>query len=312
MTSIPTFDETSTLRTVATAVANGDEQLRPELHRHYSVAPLLGGVESLSATYRAHVFTPHSQETAVIGVVEHGSAMVFGAGEVLTLDPGSVLVIPPRVLHDAYSIGRGAWHYKALYLTTPQIAAITADAVDGQGVLGTRPFVLDARGIAEQVLAAHQELRKPLLDNSVCLVDQLRQLIHALADGAARAMHEQTETRRVAAGVASVRRLLDDEPLERRSLKDMANVARVSPFTFAHAFKRAYGISPHAYALQRRVSAVRELLVAGELVSRAAHHVGFADQSHLTRRFISVVGVTPGEFRRAWQERRAEAPAHAT
>ena len=101
-----------------------------------------------------------------------------------------------------------------------------------------------------------------------------------------------------------VRRLLEEEPLQRRSLAAMAHDARLGRFTFAHAFKRAYGVSPHAYALQRRVGAVRDMLVAGELVSRAAHHVGFADQSHLTRRFISVVGVTPGEFRRAWQQQR--------
>ena len=116
MTFIQTFDDAATMRTVAGLVTQRDGQLFPDLQRQYSVAPLLGGVELLTATYRAHRFAPHSQDTAVIGVVEHGSAMVFGAGETLTIDPGSVLVIPPRVLHDAYSFGRRGWQYKALYL----------------------------------------------------------------------------------------------------------------------------------------------------------------------------------------------------
>ena len=43
-----------------------------------------------------------------------------------------------------------------------------------------------------------------------------------------------------------VRRLPDEDPLPKRSLTALASIAGVSRFTFAHAFARAYGISPHA------------------------------------------------------------------
>ncbi|HYW32353.1 MAG TPA: AraC family transcriptional regulator [Gemmatimonas sp.] len=276
-----------------------------EKQRQYAVAPVLGGVELLSAVYRSHRFSPHAQHAAVIGVVEQGNAMVFGAGQSLQLTKGDVLVIPPHVLHDAFSIGAEEWHYRALYLTTAQIAGLTAEVADGEGILGTRPFVLGGGNIAEQVIAVHDGLHVAAAHGTPAIFGDLCALIHALHAGAAGLRHEPGDDRRIAAGIARVRRMLDDDPLPKRSLSEMARLAHLSRFTFAHAFSRAYGVSPHAYAAQRRITAVRDLLMAGELVSRAAHHVGFADQSHLTRRFISVVGVTPGEFRRAWQQAQA-------
>ena len=127
-----------------------DDTAAVDTHRNYAVAPILGGVELLSAVYRNHRFAPHSQDAAVIGVVEQGRAVVFGGGETLTLEKGSVLVIPPHVLHDAYSLGDGEWHYRALYLNRSQIAELTPDARVGQGVLGTRPIVLQTADVTNR------------------------------------------------------------------------------------------------------------------------------------------------------------------
>ncbi len=270
--------------------------------RRFLVSPVFGGVEWLRAEYVAHRFTPHAQATAVIGVVTRGSAVVRGAGLELHLGTGSVLVIPPGIVHDAHSLGSEPWHYRAFYLTAPQMAAISGPAGVRDGGLGAIPFVIEEGAIAEQVLALHAALASVPVTEAM-VRPAAAALLATLGARAADALRPTRRAQLVAAGVARVRRVLDEEPLTHRTLAEMAEMARLGRFTFAHAFSKAYGIAPHAYALQRRVSAVRELLVTGEQVSRAAHHVGFADQSHLTRRFLSVVGVTPGEFRRAWQVR---------
>jgi AraC-like DNA-binding protein len=41
----------------------------------------------------------------------------------------------------------------------------------------------------------------------------------------------------------------------------------------------------------------RRLIESGADLAQAAADAGFADQSHLTRVFRAMVGVTPGEFR---------------
>jgi len=74
----------------------------------------------------------------------------------------------------------------------------------------------------------------------------------------------------------------------------------LSRFHFARAFKQSEGLTPHGLVLERRLAKARELLIRTSLsLSEIASAVGFADQSHFTRRFREVVGASPGQFRRA-------------
>jgi AraC family transcriptional regulator len=83
-------------------------------------------------------------------------------------------------------------------------------------------------------------------------------------------------------------------------LSDLAEAVRVSPFHLARLFKRSLGVSPHQYLIQVRVNSARWLLWAGSgerSLADVAAAVGFADQSHLTRHFKRLTGVTPRQFR---------------
>jgi AraC-like DNA-binding protein len=82
-------------------------------------------------------------------------------------------------------------------------------------------------------------------------------------------------------------------------IDSLATTAGLSPFHFARAFKQSEGSTPHHFILQRRIAKARELLSRGDLpLSEIALVVGFADQSHFTRRFQEIVGTSPGKFRR--------------
>jgi AraC family transcriptional regulator len=86
------------------------------------------------------------------------------------------------------------------------------------------------------------------------------------------------------------------------TLSDIAAAVNLSPFHLARLFKRTLGVSPYQYVLQVRVTSARSLLVAGtggSSLAEIAAAVGFADQSHLTRHFKRVTGVTPRQFRGA-------------
>ena len=83
------------------------------------------------------------------------------------------------------------------------------------------------------------------------------------------------------------------------SLDHLAAVAHVSPYHFARLFKNSTGLPPHQYVIARRVERAKELLRDRERLPLAevAAEVGFADQSHFTRHFKRLVGVTPRRFR---------------
>lgn len=81
------------------------------------------------------------------------------------------------------------------------------------------------------------------------------------------------------------------------SLADLAAVAHLSEYHFARLFRQTTGRTPHQFVIARRVERARQLLGDGRLsLAQVAAEVGFADQSHLTRHFRRLVGVTPGQF----------------
>jgi AraC-like DNA-binding protein len=85
---------------------------------------------------------------------------------------------------------------------------------------------------------------------------------------------------------------------ENVSLDRLGASTGISPFHLLRAFRDAVGVSPFHYQTQVRVDRARKLLRAGRPIADAAIEVGFVDQSHLTRHFKRIVGVTPGQYTR--------------
>ena len=67
--------------------------------------------------------------------------------------------------------------------------------------------------------------------------------------------------------------------------------------------KRIFQLSAGQYLMKIRVDAAARLLQhSDEAISDIALHVGFFDQSRLSRVFRRVTGMTPGQYRRIIRE----------
>lgn len=78
-----------------------------------------------------------------------------------------------------------------------------------------------------------------------------------------------------------------------------ATLAEMSGLTESHfirAFHHEFGLPPHAYHMRLRLAEASELLSRGQSVSTVAYDCGFADQSHLSRKFKEVYGIAPGAW----------------
>jgi AraC family transcriptional regulator len=99
-----------------------------------------------------------------------------------------------------------------------------------------------------------------------------------------------------------VRELVQVQLGEDLSLTDIAAQVGVSPFHLTRLFKRSSGMSLHQYIIAQRVAAAQHLLLHSTMpLKQVAAQVGFADQSHLTRHFRRMLGVTPAQVRLSGQ-----------
>jgi AraC family transcriptional regulator len=83
------------------------------------------------------------------------------------------------------------------------------------------------------------------------------------------------------------------------SLKDLAQICDLSVTYFARAFKSSVGVPPHRWLTEKRIENSKALLLSSDtMLADVALMSGFADQSHFTRIFTKVVGLSPGAWRR--------------
>lgn len=267
--------------------------------RHYARSPLLGGIELLAARYRQHVFRRHAQDAVVLGLVEEGVIEFRSGGRTMPVAPGSLLVIPSGIVHEAVGCMDRPWTYRALYLSAAQWESVCRTA-------GASP--LPAASVVWH-LPAYERLRRQharLVGDDAgerTLEETLRSVASVLA-GDRCDSGRASRGERGDAALDRVRRLLDEVTTRRVPLAEMAATAGLSRFHLLRSFSTAYGVSPSAYSLNRRLLHARRRLAGGASISRTALDFGFADQAHLTRHFLRTMGVTPGEYQRAFAVRR--------
>lgn len=90
--------------------------------------------------------------------------------------------------------------------------------------------------------------------------------------------------------------LLEGSLEQNISLDTLASLCNVSRFKLIRQFKSEYGVPPHRFHIHVRIRRAKQMLLQQRSLVDTALACGFSDQSHLTRHFKQIVGVTPGRF----------------
>jgi AraC-like DNA-binding protein len=97
--------------------------------------------------------------------------------------------------------------------------------------------------------------------------------------------------------VTCARTFLLDHVQENTPTVRLAAECGVSPFHLVRTFHKDVGLPPHAYLNCVRVERAKPLLGGGLTIAEVARRTGFADQSHFTRVFSRIVGMSPGRYK---------------
>jgi AraC-like DNA-binding protein len=108
-------------------------------------------------------------------------------------------------------------------------------------------------------------------------------------------------TREELANLARLRRardLMDREYARPLDVAVLARTALMSPAHFSRQFRAAYGETPYAYLMTRRIERAKALLRRGDMsVTEVCMEVGSASLGSFSARFTELVGETPTAYR---------------
>ena len=194
-------------------------------------------------------------------------------------------------------------------LLTPrlQLCALRAQGEPGPGPLTLLLDASDLEGLAvpdRPALATDQKCAAQL----AALIGQLQRPVGLLGrEAIPRSLLERLfarsapleHARSCGRSLAPVRRHLHDHLGELIPTAALAEMIGLTESHFIRAFHLEFGLPPHAYHLRLRLARAVELLSYGLSVATVSNECGFADQSHLSRKFKEVYGLTPGAWRTA-------------
>jgi AraC-like DNA-binding protein len=93
------------------------------------------------------------------------------------------------------------------------------------------------------------------------------------------------------------RDLIDRNYAQPLSVPAMAGAALMSPAHFSRKFRAAYGETPYAYLMTRRIERAKALLRQGMSVTDACVAVGCTSLGSFSSSFSEIVGETPSQYR---------------
>ncbi|PWK45802.1 AraC family transcriptional regulator [Pseudomonas sp. OV226] len=256
------------------------------------------GIETLRAHFEGHAYDPHWHDSYLVGVTEQGVQQFNCRRAKHQSTPGKVFLLEPGDIHDGEAPTEEGFTYRMLYLDPQwlerELSAVFENAPDNSqlsfaNTLASDPRLARATSLAFQTLHGGELkiVRQTALDG---LLERLTSHLHWRT--------RYGEDPRLPLVAQKAREYLHANAQDDIGLDQLAASTGVDRFRLTRAFKAAYGLAPHAYLVQLRLSKARRMLASGLQPVAVAMALGFADQSHLGRWFVRAYGLTPAMYRK--------------
>ena len=256
----------------------------------------IAGVEATVAE-TAHSFPRHSHDRFGVGVIVTGGHRSSSGRGVVEARANDAIMVNPGEVHDGSPLDERGRAWRMLYFEPSMLsdAAIELSGTATQEIELTQPVVHDPllKVLFERLFIVSVEAQSVPDDliREETMLELLGYLLRTHATTHARPLLSQTLN-----PIARAKARIDDDPSSPLTLTDLATDAGMSRFQLLRGFAHEMGLPPHAYRMQRRVMLARQLIARGVTLADAATTAGFADQSHMTRAFVRLMGMTPANY----------------
>lgn len=241
-------------------------------------------------------FERHYHLDCHIGLVTQGVQRQHYGGHTEDVGPGCIALMPPGVIHDGMRKDGGAYTLKTFRIPHDLLNQLLNDLQPPSGTSELPALNLHDPFLARQLLILHTALQgkncNPLATQTQWL--ELLQRLFGRAGGRAptpaTGMLPDLKWR-------NLRDYCMSRLSEKITLDELASLCGLERFRFLRQFKRATGMTPHAWLMRLRLEeACARLAKQTAPVARIAQDVGFFDQSHFNRAFRQAFGAPPSRY----------------
>jgi AraC family transcriptional regulator len=266
------------------------EQVYCNYHGEFLNSRLVRGLPLAEAVYTPRLELPkHSHRHGGLCLVLQGRYTEYYGQTVLECKPSSVKFHPAGEAHsDVY--GNESVHSFIVELPSEWLKRMDASAL-----VGNSPLLYKNSSLAWLMMRLRAEFHS-VDDESPLVIEGL--VLELIAE-------TSRSRRRLPAGqpppwLKRAKELLYEQFSHPLSLALIAKFVGVHPVYLAHSFRRYYRLSIGAYLRQRRIEfACHQICTSNDSLAEIALAAGFSNQSHFTRTFKRVTGISPAKYRAA-------------
>jgi AraC-like DNA-binding protein len=263
---------------------------------HIFNPPGLHHVQAVRGINVASEFNRHMHERFLIGIVEKGVRIIHQGGVSTAIPENALFVINPGTSHTCQSL-RKEHSYFVICVEADSMKAIASQVNRKPPAI---PY-FKSTIIHNQELVFRLRRFRFLIQNTSSALEResvLASLLHTLVLQYAKEPPIPHQRGPHDDAIDRVCEFIRRQYSQDLSLKQLAKIACLSPFYFQRLFLTKTGVSPHDYLVHFRVKKALEFLSKGRNIAGVALETGFFDQSHFTRSFRGVMGMTPGDYLR--------------
>lgn len=240
-------------------------------------------------------YTRHAHEHFSIGAITAGHSTYIHEQSEFQVSAGTVVLMNPGDVHACNPIDDQPWSYLMLYVATPWLTDLQHQLGFSHNLAFRRfaiPHLQDAR-----LFAGLQALYEVLVDNEQDVLRKHSAAVEFFSEMQQRLNPADHPLREPNFKLERAADYIRDNCTQLLKLEDICDAAQLSPSYLIRAFKQHYGMTPHAFLVNRRIQFAQDRLRSGKLIADVALEAGFADQAHFQRAFKQHLAATPGQYR---------------